>query len=83
MTDTSIWVQLGTRLHMVVYRPTRHVWQIWTSTNRRQGDSSTWLGTYIELYRCGKATQHTRRDTDESMIVIRPCPVDECEHCEL
>jgi len=68
----NVWLQPGTRAHMLVYRPDTHSWQLWTATNTRQGDSSTWYGTYMEVYADGRCEQHYRSQTEVREIVVRP-----------
>jgi len=69
--SNNIWMQLGTRCHMLVHNPQTNVWEVWTSTNSRSGDSSKWLGTYLELHSDGRCIQHIRSETEVSAIVIR------------
>lgn len=70
--NDNIWIQPGTRLHMLVYRPQTATWEVWTSTNSRQGDSAKWLGTYMELHVDGKCEQHYRSEVDIRCITVRP-----------
>ena len=70
----NIWLQPGTRLHMLVYR--EGVWQVWIATNSRSGDSDEWLGTYMDLHPNGMCVQHLRSETEISEIVIRPATGD-------
>ena len=67
----NIWIQPGTRLHMLVYRPYRETWQVWTATDSRQGSSMQWKGTYMELFTNGKCMQHLRTEAEESVICVR------------
>jgi hypothetical protein len=69
--DNNIWLQPGTRAHMLVYKPETNSWQVWTSTNTRSGDSSKWLGTYMELFSDGMCLQHYRSETDIHCITVR------------
>jgi hypothetical protein len=73
----NIWLQPGTRAHMLVYRPHTNTWQVWTSTNSRSGDSDTWLGTYMELYADGSCIQHYRSEADIHCITVREGQQDE------
>ena len=66
----NIWLQPGTRAHMLVYKG--DVWQVWTSTNSRTGDSDLWYGTYMELHPDGKCVQCTREQDRIDYITIRP-----------
>ena len=76
MNDNSqnIWLQPGTRLHMLVYR--EGVWQVWTATNSRSGDSDLWCGTFMELHPNGKCIQRIRGEVEVREIVIRPATGD-------
>ena len=65
----NIWLQPGTRAHMLVYKETH--WEVWVATNCRSGDSSTWFGTYMELYPNGKCIQSIRTEVEVRDIVIR------------
>lgn len=69
MMTPHIWLQPGTRLHMVVVR-SDHV-ELWTSTNTRIGDSASWLGSYIAVYCNGDVISHQRGATHEDQFVIR------------
>jgi len=69
--SNNIWVQLGTRLHMLVYNVQHKQWEVWTSTNNRSGDSSKWLGTYLLLHADGKCEQHHRSETEVTSFVVR------------
>lgn len=40
-------------------------WEVWTATDKRNGDSSAWRGTYITLHDDGKAYAHTRLADEE------------------
>lgn len=71
---SNIWLQPGTRCHMLVYR--EGVWQVWTATNSRQGDSDLWCGTYMELHPNGMCIQRIRGEVDVRDIVIRPATGD-------
>lgn len=71
----NIWLQLGTRAHMLVYRPLTNSWQIWTATNTRTGNSDLWLGTYMEVFPNGQCIQHIRTASEVRELEIRP-PVD-------
>lgn len=58
MTDAvapALWLQPGTRLHMIVRRPDCD--EIWTSTNSRTGDSKHWFGTFLRLHPDGSIVQ--------------------------
>lgn len=77
----AVWIGLGTRLSMLVYKPRRNVWQIWTATNSRMGDSDLWLGTYLEVYNCGMCTQHYRSETEQRQLIIRGCRYGGCHRC--
>lgn len=83
MRNPSIFIPLGTRLHMIVRRLSREYalcnatvaedaydYEIWTATNTRAGDSSTWLGTYIRVQPDGKVFQCTRTADAESEYQI-------------
>jgi hypothetical protein len=72
MSMNNIWLQPGTRAHMLVYRPLTNTWQVWTSTNCRSGNSDSWLGTYMELYADGMCVQHYRSETELREIIVRP-----------
>jgi len=74
MEQENIWLQPGTRAHMLVYKSGK--WQLWTSTNSRQGDSDLWLGTYMELHPNGKCIQCIRGEVEVRDIVIRPATGD-------
>lgn len=65
----NIWLQPGTRVHMVVDRVSH--WEVWTATDKRTGDSAAWLGTYFELYWTGEVIQCIRTNTDMRRFVIR------------
>jgi hypothetical protein len=65
----NIWLQPGTRAHMLVYKGDH--WEVWVATNSRSGDSSTWLGTYMELYPNGKCIQSIRTEAEVREFVIR------------
>lgn len=65
----NIWLQPGTRAHMLVYKQDH--WEVWVATNSRSGDSSTWLGTYMELYPNGKCIQSIRTEVEVREFVIR------------
>ncbi len=75
MTDATapaLWLQPGTRLHMIVRRMQKvHAdgnfyecdaasWEIWTATDSRTGDSSQWHGTFLRLHPDGSIVQVTR-----------------------
>jgi hypothetical protein len=60
MQTAHIWLQPGTRLHMIVCREDHY--EIWTATSSRIGDSSTWTGTYIQLYNDGCMYNVTRTE---------------------
>ena len=66
----NIWMQPGTRCHMLVYK--RGVWQVWTATSSRSGDSDKWCGTYMELHPDGKCVQRTREEVYVNDFVVRP-----------
>jgi len=66
----NIWLQPGTRLHMLVYK--QGVWQVWTATDNRSGDSSQWHGTFMELHADGKCVQRTQEETYINELTIRP-----------
>jgi len=68
----NVWLQPGTRAHMLVYRPITNTWQLWTATNKRSGNSDTWFGTYMELYADGTCIQHYRSETEVREITVRP-----------
>lgn len=70
--NDNVWIQLGTRLHMLVYRAKTATWEVWTATNSRSGDSAKWLGTYMELHADGKCEQHYRSEVDIRCITVRP-----------
>lgn len=78
MTNADkVWIHPGTRLHMLVYNLDTHVWEVWTATDSRSGDSKHWHGTYMELHSDGKCVQRNRTETIEQELVIRPgggCP---------
>lgn len=65
----NIWIQPGTRLHMLVYKEGK--WQIWVATNSRSGNSDTWLGSFMELHSDGRCLQHYRSETDIHCITVR------------
>ena len=65
----NIWLQPGTRLHMIIDRVSH--WEVWTATNKRTGDSSTWLGTWLELYPDGACIQGIRTETYGKTMEIR------------
>lgn len=67
--DNRVVPLLGTRLHIMVHREDH--WEIWTASNTRAGDSSTWLGTFFRLYPDGTVYQVTRREEGESDLQIR------------
>lgn len=67
----NVWLQPGTRAHMVVYRPEARSWQVWVATNSRSGDSANWLGTYLECYPDGCVIQVTKTETDVRAITVR------------
>lgn len=69
MNKNNVWIQPGTRLHMLVYK--HGVWQVWVATNDRSGDSDKWLGTFMELHPDGTCVQEYRSETDIRSIVIR------------
>lgn len=74
----NIWLQPGTRAHMLVYRGDH--WEVWTATNSRSGGSAAWLGTYMKLYADGKCIQCIRTETEWREFIIRPAqgiPTDE------
>jgi len=75
MTDSpslyNVWLQPGTRAHMLVYRPKLYSWQVWTATNTRSGWSDTWLGSYMELTPNGECVQHYRSASEITQLVIR------------
>ena len=77
MTMNNVWLQPGTRAHMLVYRPHTNTWQVWFATNNRSNDSDTWLGTYMEVYPCGRCEQHYRSETDIRCITVREGDNDE------
>jgi len=70
----NIWLQPGTRVHMLVYKDGK--WQVWTSTNTRSGDSDLWCGTYMELHPNGMCIQCTRTEAYVNNIVVRPATGD-------
>lgn len=64
-----LWLQPGTRLHMVVEQRSSDefasyagasTWEVWTSTDSRTGDSKNWHGTFLRLYPDGTIDQVTR-----------------------
>jgi hypothetical protein len=70
----ALWLQPGTRLHMVVRRLNRTYalynvdacedafdYEIWTATDSRTGDSSQWHGTFL-LVRCDGVIMQMHRD---------------------
>lgn len=66
MTDAvapALWLQPGTRLHMVVRRDAEpstvdeYLWEIWTATDSRTGDSRQWRGTFLRLHPDGSIVQ--------------------------
>ena len=65
----NVWIQPGTRLHMLVYKEGK--WQVWVATNSRSGDSDNWLGTYMELSVDGTCEQHYRSETSIRSITVR------------
>ena len=77
MSDDNVWLQPGTRAHMLVYRPITRSWQVWTATNKRSGNSDTWLGTYMEMHPTGQCTQHIRTETEVRDMEIRPALVND------
>src|SRR6187551_1383222 len=68
--QANIWLQPGTRVHMLVYK--QGAWQVWTATDKRSGDSDLWCGTYMELHPNGMAIQCTRTEAYVNSIIIRP-----------
>lgn len=69
-SEKHLWLQPGTRLHMVVQRQDEmqsdgwgnfdgwtHFFEVWTSTDKRTGDSSTWHGTFLRLHPDGRIEQ--------------------------
>jgi hypothetical protein len=66
----NIWLQPGTRAHMLVYKS--GVWQVWTATTRRDGDSDMWLGTFMELHPNGMCVQRTITAEYVNDMVVRP-----------
>lgn len=56
-----LWMQPGTRLHMIVHDGADNwphsTWDIWTATDKRTGDSSTWQGTFLRLHNEGRIEQ--------------------------
>jgi hypothetical protein len=75
--DNNVWLQPGTRAHMLVYRPMSHSWQVWTATDKRSGNSDTWLGTFMEVFPTGQCTQHVRTETEVRDMEIRPAVVEQ------
>jgi hypothetical protein len=69
MNSQNIWLTLGTRAHMLVYKSTH--WELWTATNSRSGDSSKWLGTYMCLYPDGTCIQYIRTEVEYKELRIR------------
>jgi len=69
--NNNVWIQPGTRLHMLVYRPHTRTWEVWVATDSRQGDSAKWLGTYMELHADGRCDQHYRSEVDIRCITVR------------
>ena len=74
MSKNNVWLQPGTRAHMLVYRPDTRSWQLWTATDKRSGNSDTWYGTYLEVFDDGRCIQHNRHPSDVREIEIRPSP---------
>ena len=72
MSKYNVWLQPGTRAHMLVYRPDTHSWRVWTSTNSRQGSDRNWHGTYMEMYSDGRCVQVDVSECDLREITIRP-----------
>lgn len=68
----NVWLQPGTRAHMLVYRPDTRSWQLWTATNSRTGSSRNWNGTFMEMYPDGRCIQVDVSQTDLREITIRP-----------
>lgn len=60
----ALWLQPGTRLHMIVRRKSTddqlYIYEIWTATDSRTGDSSLWHGTFVRLYPDGSMVQVNR-----------------------
>jgi hypothetical protein len=69
MMDPHIWLQPGTRLHMLVVR-SDHV-EVWTATNSRIGDSANWFGSYIAVYHNGDVISVTRNEASEDRFYIQ------------
>lgn len=65
----NIWLQPGTRAHMLVYKGDH--WQVWTATNSRSGRSEGWLGTYMKLYPDGKCVQCIETGVEWREFIIR------------
>jgi hypothetical protein len=72
MSKNNIWLQPGTRAHMLVYQPITGSWRVWTSTNSRSGSDREWCGTYMEMHPDGRCIQVTRTETDYHEITVRP-----------
>ena len=70
----NIWMQPGTRVHMLVYK--HGVWQVWTATDNRSGDSQQWHGTFMELHPDGKCVQRTQTEAYISEFTVRPAQGD-------
>ena len=74
LNEQNIWLQPGTRLHMLVYKD--GIWQVWVAANNRSGDSDLWCGTFMELHPNGKCIQRIRGEVEVRDIVIRPATGD-------
>ena len=67
----NVWLQPGTRAHMLVYQPNTKSWQLWVATDSRSGNSDNWLGTYLECYPDGCVVQVYKSETDLRTIIVR------------
>ena len=72
LNEDKVWLHPGTRLHMLVYSVYSQSWEAWTATNSRNGPSSEWRGTYLQMFSDGKCIQHFRSETEVRELVIRP-----------
>jgi len=71
MSLNNVWIQPGTRLHMLTYQPHTRSWQVWIATNSRSGNSDQWLGTYLEVFADGRCEQQYRSEVDIRCITVR------------
>jgi hypothetical protein len=72
MRSDTIYIQLGTRLFALVYKSEGEYWEVWTSANRRDGDSNQWHGTYTEIRKDGSAeTIHRLPNMEEKRYKVR------------